>query len=126
MQDDTEEEEEHARHQDHRAHPRPRGALPTSAHRYPPLALAGLHPDALQGHAQTQRLLLGNGQHRHALLLPPAQEAAPQLPWQAQHPLLGNRQRHHVAAVAGETYEDGRVLGGVRDGDHGDDIRVVR
>lgn len=125
VQDDTEEEEEHARHQDHRAHARPRGALPTPARRHPPLALARLHPDTLQGHAQTQRLLLGEGQHRHTLLLNPRQEAASQLARQAQSPLLSNGQRYHVATVAGETYEDGRVLGGVWDGDHSDDIRVV-
>lgn len=126
VQDNTEEEEEHARHQDHCAHTRPRGALPTPSRHNPPLTLAHLHPDALQGHAQTQRLLLGEGQHRYTLLLNPRQEAAPQLARQAQAPLLSNRQRDHVATVAGETYEDGRVVGGVWDGNHGDDIRVVR
>lgn len=130
VQHDAEEEEQHARHQDHRAHTGPRGTLPSSSH-WPgdsPLALTCLqiHPHALQRHPQAQRLLLGHRHYRHPLLLAAGQEATAQLPRQAQRPLLGDGQRQHVAAVAGEADEDGRVLGGMRDGDDGDDVRVIR
>lgn len=129
MQHDTKEEEQHARHQDDSAHTGPRGALPSSSHRAgnPPLALAALQPhcNTIQGHAQTQRLLLRHSHHRHPLLLAARQEATSQLPRQAECTLLGNWQRQHVAAVARQADKDGRVLRGVRDGDDGDDVRVV-
>lgn len=129
VQHDTEEEEQHARHQDDSAHTGPRGALPSSSYRAgnPPLALAALQPhcNTVQGHTQAQRLLLRHSHHRHPLLLAARQEATPQLPRQAECTLLGNWQRQHVAAVAGQADEDGRVLRGVRDGDDGDDVRVV-
>ncbi len=130
MQHDAQEEEQHARHQDHRAHAGPRGALPSSSHwaSDSPLPLSSLqaHPHALQPHTQAQRLLLGHGHHRHPFLLAARQEATSQLPRQAQRPLLGDGQWQHIAAVAGEADEDRRVLRGVRDGDDGDDVRVVR
>lgn len=130
VQHDAQEEEQHARHQDHGAHAGPRGALPSSAHRPGdspfPLASFQPHPHTLQSHTQPQRLLLGHGHHGHPLLLPARQEATSQLPRQAECPLLGDWQWQHVAAVAGEADENWRVLRGVRDGDDGDDVRVVR
>lgn len=128
VQHDAQKEEQHARHQDHRAHTGPRGALPSShGASNSPLALASLqpHPDTLQSHTQAQRLLLGHGHHRHPLLLAARQEAASQLPWQAERPLLGDGQRQHVAAVAGKADEDGRVLRSVRNGNDSDDVRVI-
>lgn len=129
MQHDAQEEEQHAGHQDHRAHARPRGALSSSTPRagHSPLALPSLqpHPYTLQTHSQAKRLLLRYGHHSNPFLLAARQEATSQLPRQAQRPLLGNRQRQHVAAIAGEADEDGRVLRGVRDGDDSDDVRVV-
>lgn len=130
MQHDAQEEQQHARHQDHRANAGPRGALPSSSNRArdSPLALASFqpHPDTLQTHSQAQRLLLGHGDDGDPFLLAARQEAASQLARQAQRPLFGDGKRQHVAAVAGEADEDGRVLRGVRDGDDGDDVRVVR
>lgn len=127
MQHDAQEEEQHARHQDHRAYAGPRGALPSTSHRASnsPLALSSIHPHPLQPHSQAQRLLLGHGHHGHALLLAARQEATSQLPGQAERPLLGDGQGQHVAAVAGEADEDRRVLRGMRDGDDSDDVWVV-
>lgn len=126
VQHDTQEEEQHAGHQDHRAHAGPRGALPSSSPRATdsPVALASLQHHAIQIHSQAQRLLLGHGHHGHPLLL--AAPPTPQLPRKAERPLLGEGQGKHVAAIAGEADEDGRVLWGVRDGDDRDDVGVVR
>lgn len=127
VQDDAQEEEQHARHQDHRAHAGPRGALDSPGWAGDsPLPVAHLQPRPLQPHRQAQILLLRHGHHRHTLVLPAGQDVAPQLPRQAERPLLGDGEGQHVAAVAGEADEHRRVLGGVGDGDDGDDVRVVR
>lgn len=129
MQHNAQEEKKHTRHEYHCAHARPRGPFPSSSHRVTnsPVALASLqpHPHALQTHTQTQWLLLRHCHHCHPLLLAARQKATSQLPRQTQRPLLGDRQGQHVAAITGEADEDGCVLRGVRNGDDGDDVRVI-
>lgn len=119
MEHDAEKEDQDAGHQDHSAHPGPGGAF----HHAPPVLLL-LH--RLLGSPALQRLLLSrDGHHGDRLLLAPGQEAAAHVSWQ-QCSLLGDGQRQHVAPIAGKFDEDRGVLGGVRDGNDGKDLRVVR
>lgn len=118
MEHDAQQEDQDAGHQDHSAHPRPSGAF----HRAPPvwLLLRGL-----RGSPALQRLLLRrDGHHSDWLLLAPGQQAAAHVSGQ-QRALLGDGKGQHVAPVAGKFDEDRGVLGGVRDGDNGEDLGVV-
>lgn len=72
-----------------------------------------------------QRLLLSrDGHHSDWLLLAPGQQAAAHVSGQ-QRALLGDGKGQHVAPIAGKFDEDRGVLGGVRDGDNGEDLGVV-
>lgn len=124
VEHDTQEKEQDTGYQDHCTHPGPCGALPpstTSSPGSPPLCVF----QAIETHPQG--LQLRHGYHRHIHLLLPAatwQEPAAQFARQ-KRPLLSDGQRQHVAAIARQADEDRRVLGGVRDGDDGNDVRVI-
>lgn len=120
MEHDAEKEDQDAGHQDHSAHPGPGGAL----HHAPPVLL--LLRRRLLGSPALQWLLLRrDGHHGDRLLLAPGQKAAAHVSGK-QRSLLGDGQRQHVAPIAGKFDEDRGVLGGVRDGNDGKDLRVVR
>lgn len=119
MEHDAEKEDQDAGHQDHSAHPRPGGAF----HHAPPVWLL-LH--RLGRSPALQRLLLcRDGHHGDGLLLAPGQQTAAHVSGQ-QRSLLGDGQGQHVAPIARKFDEDWGVLGGVRDGDDGKDLGVVR
>lgn len=126
VEHDAQKEDQDAGHQDHSAHPRPGGAF-----RHAPSVWLLLHHRwrhlrrLLLGRPALQRLLLRrDGHHGNRLLLVPWQQAAARVSGQWRS-LLGDGQGQHVAPIAGKFDEDRGVLGGMRDGNDGKDLRVV-
>lgn len=115
VQHDAQEEEKHTGHEDHGAHPRPGGALPhrTTTPLYPSL-----------GACPQRGRVLRDGHHSHALLLPAGEQAAAQIARQ-KCSLLGDGQWQHIATIARQTNENGRVLRGVWDGNDRHHVWVV-
>lgn len=132
VEHDAQKEDQDAGHQDHSAHPRPGGAFCPA----PPVWLL-LHCWRrsccscsrcllLLGGPTLQRLLLcRDGHHGNRLLLVPGQQAAARVSGQWRS-LLGDGQGQHVAPIAGKFDEDRGVLRGMRDGNDGKDLWVVR
>lgn len=118
VEHDAQEEHQDTGHQDDSAHARPGGAF----HHAPPVWLLG---GRLGRSPALQRLLFRrDGHHGDGLLLAAGEQAAAQVSGQ-QRALLGDGQGQHVAPIARKFDEDGGVLGGVRDGDDGQDLGVV-